>query len=86
MGGLLSLGFGFSVISAIEIAYYTLIRWHFKKYPQKQPTSPNDGPVPRRRGRKTRKKMIKVYPKLDTQQEIYSIPILETIQAKYVPS
>ena len=38
MGGLLGLGFGFSVISGIEILYFFTIRWYLSKNesPQQQ--------------------------------------------------
>ena len=39
MGGLLGLGFGFSVISAIEIIYFFTIRLYLSSEQSSQPTS-----------------------------------------------
>jgi len=106
IGGLLSVGFGFSVISAFEVVYYILIRWYFKKIPgpnEKQHLPNIIDPsitlrsfrsnanaklpqIPTRRRRRAKTRLIRVYPKLDQQQQqqIYSISsTFETSLARY---
>lgn len=39
MAGLMGFGFGFSILSAIEIVYFMTIRWIFHRY-----NSPNETP------------------------------------------
>ena len=101
IGGLLTVGFGFSVISAIEVVYYVLIRWYFKESPklnEEQNNLSNDAitgrrnnvrqpQIPTRRRRRGKIRRIRVYPKLELQQQqqIYSIPTFETSLARYLP-